>query len=126
MATQKRPKNLDLLHFRLPLVGYASIGHRVSGVLMFLAIPLFLYVLERSLASPEGYARVAALMSGVLFKLIVVVSVWALVHHFCAGVRYLLLDIDVGVEKETARKSAVAVMAIGLVAALITLVGVFV
>lgn len=125
MVTQTRPKNLDLLRFRLPAVGYASIAHRISGVLMFLAIPLFLYVLELSVASPEGYAQVAALMGGVAFKLIVVLMVWALVHHLCAGIRYLLLDIDVGIEKTAARHSAIVVTAIGAVAALITLVGVF-
>ncbi len=92
---------------------------------MFLAIPLFLYVLELSLVSPEGYAHVAALMSGVFMKLVVVALVWALTHHLCAGIRYLLLDIDIGVEKVAARTSAVIVMAIGAIAALITLVGVF-
>ncbi|KAA3626350.1 MAG: succinate dehydrogenase, cytochrome b556 subunit [Proteobacteria bacterium] len=125
MASQTRPKNLDLLRFRLPAVGYASIAHRISGVLMFLAIPLFLYLLELSLSHPEGFAQVAALMSSVVFKLIVVALVWALVHHLCAGIRYLLLDIDVGIEKAAARQSAIGVIVIGGVAALITLVGVF-
>lgn len=126
MVTQTRPKNLDLLRFRLPAVGYASIAHRVSGVLMFLAIPLFLYVLELSVSGPEGYAQVSDLMGGVVFKLIVVAMVWALTHHLCAGIRYLLLDIDIGIEKVAARQSAIVVMAIGVVAALVTFVGVFV
>jgi len=126
MVTQTRPKNLDLLRFRLPAVGYASIAHRVSGVLMFLAIPLFLYVLELSVSGPEGYAQVSSLMGGVVFKLIVVAMVWALTHHLCAGIRYLLLDIDIGIDKVAARQSAIVVMAIGVVAALVTFVGVFV
>lgn len=121
----ERPKNLDLLRFRLPAVGYASIAHRVSGILLFLAIPLFLYLLQQSLAGPEGYQQVAGMMGSVLFRLLVVALVWALVHHFCAGIRYLLLDIDVGIEKVAARQSAVVVMVIGGIAALATLVGVF-
>ena len=127
MVTQtQRPKNLDLLRFRLPAVGYASIAHRVSGVLMFFAIPLCIYLLQRSLAGPEGYQEVASMMDGVLFRLVIVALVWALVHHLCAGIRYLLLDIDVGIEKLAARQSAVVVLVIGAVAALATFVGVFV
>lgn len=126
MVTQTRPKNLDLLRFRLPAVGYASIAHRISGVLMFLAIPLFLYVLELSLSGPQGYEQISALMQGVLFRLVIVALVWALVHHLCAGIRYLLLDIDVGIDKVPARQSAVVVIAVGVVAALATFVGVFV
>lgn len=126
MVTQTRPKNLDLLRFRLPAVGYASIAHRISGVLMFLAIPLFLYVLELSLSGPQGYEQISALMQGVLFRLVIVALVWALVHHLCAGIRYLLLDIDVGIDKAPARQSAVVVIAVGVVAALATFVGVFV
>ncbi|GAB4361500.1 MAG: succinate dehydrogenase, cytochrome b556 subunit [Gammaproteobacteria bacterium] len=126
MVTQtQRPKNLDLLRFRLPMVGIASIAHRISGVLMFLAIPIFIYLLQQSLSGEEGYRQVADLMSSVVFRLVVVAMVWALVHHLCAGVRYLLLDIDVGVEKTAARQSALIVLVIGAVAALATFVGVF-
>lgn len=127
MITQrKRPVYLDLLRIRLPTVGLMSIGHRISGVLMFFAIPVFLYLLELSVTSAAGYDRVAAIVGSVGFRLLVVVMVWSLVHHFCAGIRYLLLDVDVGVEKTTARQSARAVLVIGIVAAVITFVGVFV
>ncbi len=126
MASQtKRPVNLDLMRIRLPTVGLASIAHRISGVLMFLAIPVGLYLLELSVSSPQGYDRVAALTGGVVAKLVIVALVWALAHHFLAGIRYLLLDLDIGIEKLPARQSARAVLALGIAIAAVTLVGVF-
>ncbi|MGL4603893.1 MAG: succinate dehydrogenase, cytochrome b556 subunit, partial [Iodobacter sp.] len=50
-----RPKHLEIGKIRLPLPGIISILHRVSGALMFVAIPFMLYALEGSLASAERF-----------------------------------------------------------------------
>jgi len=113
--TKQRPKHLALHQIRLPLAGYASILHRVSGAGLFLMLPLLIWLLQLSLASTqESAAMFSALTGNLLVKLILLGLVWAFLHHFCMGIRILLIDIHVGVEKEQAHASAVAVMVISL------------
>jgi succinate dehydrogenase / fumarate reductase, cytochrome b subunit len=90
-----RPKYLNLLQIRLPVPGVISIMHRASGAVLFLVIPLILYVLGTSLESPNGFAAVAGLLATPLAKLVVIGLLWGFFHHFCAGIRYLALDLDV-------------------------------
>ncbi|ROR32115.1 succinate dehydrogenase, cytochrome b556 subunit [Inmirania thermothiophila] len=121
-----RPVNLDLFRFRLPIVGISSIAHRISGVLLFLFIPVLLWLLDLSLRGEAGFARAAEAAGGWFAWLVSIVLAWALFHHLAAGIRYLLIDVDVGVEKEQARLSAKVVLAVGLVGAILGLLGVFV
>lgn len=114
MSIKKRPKNLDLTTIRLPLPGKVSILHRVSGVGLFLCLPLLLWLFGTSLASPEGYAAVKSIAGMLVVKVILAGLIWALAHHFCAGIRFLLLDVHVGIEKEAARKSAGVVFAVSI------------
>jgi succinate dehydrogenase / fumarate reductase cytochrome b subunit len=109
--TNKRPKNLDLLHIQLPIGGIVSILHRVTGVLLVLALPLAFLFLQQSLQSPEGFARVAALLSSLPARLLLLSVTILLVHHFLAGVRHLLLDLDVGISRGGSRLSAWLVLA---------------
>ncbi|MHB8354175.1 MAG: succinate dehydrogenase, cytochrome b556 subunit [Burkholderiales bacterium] len=110
-----RPKNLDLRTIRLPLPGIVSILHRVSGALLFLlGIPLLLAGLQSSLQSHEGFVAVGAFFSQPTVKLVLLVFIWAFVHHFCAGIRFLLLDIHKGVKIEPARTSSLWVMVISI------------
>lgn len=115
MPNKKRPKHLDLLRIKLPVPGIVSILHRVSGALLFLLIPVLLYLLQRSLASPEGYAAVAAFFGHWPVKLALIGVIWAFLHHLIAGLRYLALDLHYGVELQPARASAKAVLAVSLV-----------
>jgi len=117
-----RPVYLDLRRIRQPVTAIASIGHRISGVLLFLSIPFVIWMLEHSLQSPQGYRQVAALFDNGLVELLTLVIGWAAAHHFFAGIRFLLLDIDIGLELETARKSATAVNALGVVGVLVAVV----
>ncbi len=118
---QSRPVFLNLLRIRQPVTAIASIAHRISGVLLFLAIPLMIWMVDRSLAGPQGYAEVAALLEGGAMKLLMLLLGWAAAHHFFAGVRFLLLDVDVGIDLATARKTAMAVNALGVAGVVITL-----
>lgn len=106
MTIKKRPKNLDLTNIRLPLAGKLSILHRVSGVGLFLFLPVLLWLLQSSLTSPETFALFKAVLALWPAKVIVAGLVWAYCHHFCAGIRFLLLDFHIGLDKESARKSA--------------------
>ena len=95
----KRPKNLDLLHIRLPIGGVVSILHRVTGVLLVLALPPAFLLLQQSLRSPESFAQVVTLLSSLPARVFLLGITILLVHHFLAGVRHLLLDLDVGISR---------------------------
>ncbi len=111
---KQRPKNLDLTSIRLPLPGKVSILHRVSGVGLFLFLPVMLWLFSASLTSAETFADFKAISASLPAKVIVAGLLWAFVHHFCAGIRFLLLDLHVGIEKEAARQSAVVVFAVSI------------
>lgn len=114
MTIKKRPKNLDLTTIRLPLPGKVSILHRVSGVGLFLFLPVLLWLFSASLTSAETFAVFKAVFSSLPAKVVLAGLLWAFVHHFCAGIRFLLLDLHVGIEKEAARKSAAVVFAVSI------------
>lgn len=112
---KQRPKFLDLTVIRLPLAAFASILHRVSGAGLFLMLPLLIWLLDLSLSSTsEHLALFDSITGNVLVKLVLLGLIWAFLHHFCMGLRILLIDIHVGVEKQQARSSALAVMAVSL------------
>lgn len=112
---KQRPKNLDLTSIRLPLPGKVSILHRVSGAGIFLMLPLLLWIFQASVTSPESFEAFKVVASHPLAKLILAGLIWAYMHHFCAGIRFLLLDVHVGVELQSARQSAAVVLAVSLV-----------
>jgi succinate dehydrogenase / fumarate reductase cytochrome b subunit len=116
-APKPRPKYYDLNLAHLPPPGLVSIFHRVSGALLFFPIlPLALYCLNAALGSEEGYARWREYFGHPVAKLALVGAIWFYAHHFFAGVRYLLLDVHIGIDKAPARVSALAVLALGLLA----------
>ncbi|MDP3513642.1 MAG: succinate dehydrogenase, cytochrome b556 subunit [Sulfuritalea sp.] len=118
--TKQRPKYLALHEIRLPLAGFASILHRVSGAGLFLMLPLLIWLLQLSLGSTQQSAELFAAVTGNwLVKLILLGLLWAFLHHFCMGIRILLIDIHVGVEKQQAHNSAMAVMIISLALTLV-------
>ena len=119
MTTSNRPVFLNLLQFRFPIGAIMSIGHRASGVLMALAIPFAIYLLDLSLKGPDGFARAGGILDSGFIRFLLVFVLWGLIHHLLAGIRYLLLDFGLGVEKESAKKSATLVMAAAPVIALI-------
>ncbi len=119
MTIKKRPKNLDLTTIRLPLPGKVSILHRVSGVGLFLFLPVLLWFFSASLTSAETFATFRSVFASLPAKVVLAGLLWAFVHHFCAGIRFLLLDLHVGIEKEAARKSAAVVFAVSIPLALI-------
>jgi succinate dehydrogenase / fumarate reductase cytochrome b subunit len=117
--TKKRPKFLNPMEIRLPIAGVASILHRISGIGLFLLLPLLIWLLELSLRSADSYQVLQAVTANPLVKLVLLGLLWAFLHHFCMGIRILLIDIHVGVEKAKARASAKAVLAVSLVLTLI-------
>ena len=120
MAIKKRrPKNLDLPTIRLPLPGILSILHRVSGAAMFLLLPFLLWLLQSSLTSPETFASAREVVGHPLAKIVLLGLIWFYMHHFCAGIRYLLLDVDIGVDLKEAVLSSKIVFGVSIALTLI-------
>jgi succinate dehydrogenase / fumarate reductase cytochrome b subunit len=103
----------QLINYRLPWAGKVSILHRISGALLFLALPFILYLFDKSLASEVSFAQFARFVSNPLAKLVLLILIWSFLHHFFAGIRYLLLDLEVGVEKASSSRSAILVLLLG-------------
>jgi len=125
-ALKKRPKHLELSKIRLPVPGIVSILHRASGAVMFLMlIPLLLTVLDRSLASQESFEDLRFQFSSVLVKLVVIGLSWAFIHHFLAGIRYLLLDLHIGIDLPTTRFWSKVVLVAGGILTLLVAVAIW-
>ena len=110
-----RPKYLNLIQIRLPLPALVSILHRVSGAVLFLLLPLLLVLFEMSLESPQSFAHFKQVFAHWTIKLVLTGLAWAYLHHLCAGIRHLFLDLDYGTELEAARASSWAVLAVSVV-----------
>ena len=108
--SKSRPKYLDLLRIRLPVPAFVSILHRITGALIFLLIPVLLYLWQMSLQSPETFASFKAFIGHPLSKLAAIGLLWAYFHHFCAGIRHLALDLHYGTTLETARATSWVVL----------------
>ena len=117
-----RPKYLNLLRIRLPVPGLISIMHRASGAALFLFLPLLLTLFEASLESHKTFLRFKVVLSHWAIKLILIGLAWAFLHHLCAGIRHLALDLHYGTELATARASSWAVLVIGILLSLLVAV----
>jgi len=111
-VSDNRPFFLNLIKIRLPVTGFVSIFHRISGLLMFLAIPFSIYLFDISLQGKSGYSHTVEILQYPLLQLISLVLLWSIVHHLIAGIRFLLTDFDIGLEKHQATLFAWLVFAI--------------
>ena len=111
---KKRPKHLALHKIKLPLPGFVSILHRISGLLLFVALPALLWIFQASLNSIESYTSLIEILRHPLSKLIALGLLWAFFHHFCAGIRYLLIDLHISSSLAGARLSSKIVMVVSL------------
>ena len=104
--TNKRPVYLNLLKIRLPLTGMVSFAHRITGVILFLSLPFVVYILDLSIESEESFQNAQQILNQPLMMFVQIVLLWSIVHHFFAGIRFLLIDAEIGVEKSQARLGA--------------------
>jgi len=122
-VVKQRPVYLDLFAIRQPLSAVVSILHRISGALLFLVgIPMLLWGVQSTLESPETFARFKAVASNPLAKLVALGLAWAYLHHLLAGVRHLVLDLHVGLDLPSTRRSAVIVLVLALLLTLMVAV----
>lgn len=124
LVNSKRPVNLDITTIKLPLPAYASILHRVSGVILFVGIAFLLYGLDLSLDSREGFEQLKSCLQGPIARFIAWGLLSALAYHLVAGIKHLLMDIGIGEGKESSVVGARLTIAVSAV--LIVLAGVWV
>jgi succinate dehydrogenase / fumarate reductase cytochrome b subunit len=117
MQIHNRPKylNLFVLARSMSITAKISILHRITGFLLFLSIPLILYLLHRSLINPDSYAAFYAFTSQPLLKLAYLALIFGFIYHLCSGVRFLLLDFHQGVAIKTAKKTAWWVLVVSII-----------
>ena len=106
MSENGRPVFLNLLQIQMPVAAVLSVLHRLSGVVLILLIPAALYWLQLSVSSQVGFQSAFSLFSSKAGQAILFVLLWGLLHHFFSGVRFLLIDVEQGVDKQSARLSA--------------------
>jgi succinate dehydrogenase / fumarate reductase cytochrome b subunit len=111
---RKRPKYLNLFRIKLPLPGIVSFLHRVSGALLFVAIPLFLAVFQLTLNSPADFDKVRQGLESPLVKLVLIVLLWGYFHHFFAGLRFIAMDMGIGMELGKTRRNSWLVLTFSL------------
>lgn len=109
-----RPRFFNLFQIQMPVGALTSIAHRVSGIVLALCIPFYVYVLQLSVQSPRSYAVAASMLGQWQFKSLAILAIWALAHHALAGIRHLLGDVDIGAQLPAARRSAWAVNCTGV------------
>ncbi len=105
-VSDNRPFYLNLIKIRLPVPGFVSILHRISGLLMFLALPYSIYLLDLSLQGQSGFDQAAVQLQQPVIKLLTLAIVWSVIHHLLAGTRFLLTDFEIGLDKQQARFSS--------------------
>ena len=111
----------DLPTYRLPAAGIVSILHRISGLIMFLLLPLLVWMFDTSVSSEISFAKFSAAFNvglgfvpAVLVKVVVLGLIWAYLHHLIAGVRHVYMDVCHAVSKEFGKSSAVFTLALSL------------
>lgn len=121
---KQRPVNLDLTTIKLPLMALTSITHRVTGIVLFLSLPLMLWALDLSLSGQAGFDELKGMLAAPFCKLVVIAILAALMYHLVAGIRHLIMDLGYGETKEGSVTGSRIVIVVALV--LIAAVGVLV
>ena len=122
-ATKPRPVYLNLVAIRQPLPAIVSILHRISGAVLFVvAIPLLLWFVQRSLASPESFDAALRPLTTPFGKLVLLVLAWSYLFHLLAGLRHLAIDLHIGIQLAPARSSAAVTLVLSVLLTLIVAV----
>jgi len=119
-TNNKRPVFLHLLKIRLPIGGIVSILHRVTGVLLVMLVPALVWGLDRAAGSPRGYQQLIDVAHAPAGRLVILLVAGVTVQHLFSGIRHLLLDLDVGIERESAARTAWSTLVLSVLVLAIT------
>ena len=109
-----RPKYLNLVQIRMPVTAVVSIMHRASGAALFLALPLLLWWWQLSLTSMDTFSAFRTMVAQAPVKIVLLALLWAYLHHLCAGIRHLVMDLDLATELALARFTSMLVLAVSI------------
>ena len=123
LKSNKRPVFLNLLQIKLPLTAIASILHRIAGLLMIVSLPLLIYLFEMSLREEASFLQMIDLLEQPLVSLLMYLLLWAIAHHFLAGIRYFLVDFEWLAGRQASRLSAGVVVMAGISIPLLVFTG---
>jgi succinate dehydrogenase / fumarate reductase, cytochrome b subunit len=123
-VNKKRPVNLDLSTIKLPITGFASFFHRVSGILLFAGMAFLLWMLDSSLDSQESFAAVRDVSSNPICKSVLFIVLSGLAYHMVMGIRHLIMDCGIGESLKGGQLGAKIAFVIAFVS--IALIGVWV
>jgi len=105
-------------------MGMVSFAHRITGVLLFLALPFAVYLLDLSVESQQSFEKAQQLLAQPLIMLVLILLIWSIAHHFFAGIRFLLIDAEIGVEKTQSRLGAWLVLLAEAITIIVIVAGV--
>lgn len=117
--SDNRPVYLNLFKIRLAVAGMVSLAHRGTGVLLFLALPFAVYLLDLSLESKASFVEMQQILNQPIIVIVQILLLWSIAHHFFAGLRFLFIDAEIGVDKAQAQFGAWLVFLAGFVASVI-------
>lgn len=112
---KKRPINLDLSSLSFPPMAIASILHRISGILLFILLPIMLFILGQSLQSEESFAQIKTMLANPFYKLMLWAFGASLIYHVLAGIRHILMDMGFGEHLAAGRRTAVLVIVLAVI-----------
>ncbi len=118
----KRPTNLNLSDLRTikqPVTAISSLLHRITGIVLFLAIPFLLWGLSKTLASESQYNSLTLFLDTTLGLLTVWVILVSLSYHVLAGIRHLFMDLGIGESFATAKRTSWLVISLAGLAAIL-------
>lgn len=116
---KQRPVNLDLATIKLPPAALSSILHRVSGVIMLVLVGLLVWLLAKSLSSPQGFAEAQSVIEHPFVRFVVWGFLTAIGYHLLAGIRHIFMDLGFGEEKESGKITAIIAIVGGVILAIL-------
>ncbi|CAM2920736.1 succinate dehydrogenase, cytochrome b556 subunit [Legionella worsleiensis] len=116
---KKRPVNLDLGTLKFPPMAISSILHRISGVLLFILLPIMLYILGLSLQSEESFIQMKSMISSPFYKLVLWAFSASLAYHILAGIRHIIMDMGFGEHLESSRRTSIMVIILSVILTII-------
>ncbi|MDH5518105.1 MAG: succinate dehydrogenase, cytochrome b556 subunit [Gammaproteobacteria bacterium] len=125
MQYDSRPKYLNLFKIKLPVTGVISIFHRLTGILLFAFIPVSLYFLQLSVKDAASFQQLSVLMLSPLSRFFILLMLWSLVHHLITGLRFLLIDMEFFLSRQSSRASAWGVVIVEALVMVTVIAGLF-
>lgn len=83
--------NLFLIDF--PITAIASIVHRITGLVLFIFIPLILYFFKLSIESESSYILIVSLINKLYIRVFLSVILFSFFYHLIFGIKHIVMDL---------------------------------